>query len=58
MSDLSSASAVREINLTVAVTRYSSISSMATNPKALEFAKCPSGNILNPLNRFDSKEVT
>ncbi len=21
------------------------------------FAKCPSGNILNPLNRFDSKEV-
>jgi hypothetical protein len=20
--------------------------------------KCPSGNILNPLNRFDSKEVT
>jgi hypothetical protein len=21
-------------------------------------AKCPSGNILNPLNRFDSKEVT
>ena len=25
---------------------------------ALRTPKCPSENILNPLNRFDSKEVT